>query len=85
MGMQRIWDGHDLPEIGTEVLAHLASEKAWVRHTVLGHQVEKFSDTSLCRVEIKLGPSDDPRSGKNARLYKDVKPLDWLARQTEGE
>lgn len=79
MGMKSIWDGEDLPPEGCEVLAHLSSEKAWVRHVVTGYKVSQGSSPYNHRVEIQLEKSDDPRSWKNARLLGDIRPLDDMA------
>lgn len=76
MGMKKIWDGKDLPPEGCQVLAHLASQKAWVRHVVTGYKVTEGKSPHSHRIEIQLGESDDPRSAKNARLLGDIRPLD---------
>jgi hypothetical protein len=40
MGLKQIWDGIDLPPIGSCVLIHLGSLNAWVKHIVTGYKIE---------------------------------------------
>lgn len=85
MGMKSIWDRENLPPIGCEVLIHLSSNKAWVRHVVAGHKVSPMPDSMGYRVEIQLDKSDDPRSWKNARLLGDIRPVDDIESVLEAQ
>ena len=90
MGIKRIWDGQDLPPIGSEVLAQLGSEEkkpdqGWVRHIVSGYRIEpactRLDETAQHfhrKISIKLeAHPDEPRSWKNERHLGDIRPVDW--------
>ncbi|PTN60556.1 hypothetical protein C9884_19025 [Klebsiella pneumoniae] len=75
MGIKSIWDGNDLPPVGSDVLIHLASIDKWVPHTVTGYDIKPHleGDAAYHRIFINV------ESGKciNCRLLMDVRPLDW--------
>lgn len=79
MGLKQIWDGNDLPPIGSCVLIHLGSLNAWVKHIVTGYKIKPDIDGNkfVHRICIQVDKSDDSNSSVNARLLCDVRPLDW--------
>lgn len=75
MGIKTIWDGKDLPPQGSEVLIHLSSCDAYVKHKVDGFRVERREDGGWL-IWVDLVSGSDPRSSKNCRLLEQCYPLD---------
>lgn len=79
MGTKTIWDGKDLPPVGSQVLIKLASTPGLHMYNVIGHEVRKPGDADkgkyphwLYVVVIKV-----ERNGcKNERFLSEVYPLD---------
>lgn len=79
MGTKNIWDGKDLPPIGSQVLIKLASALSLTMHNVIGYEVRKPVDADRVKyphwlyvVVIKV-----ERNGcKNERFLSEVYPLD---------
>jgi len=68
-------EGDLLPPVGTKVLIHLASSKAWVEHEVVGYYVwgDLKGDPDLQRVNVRV----KSQSGYlNARMLSEVRRLD---------
>lgn len=73
--------GDLLPPMGSTVLIHLASQDAWVEHTVVGyyvwpaqpHQIKgDVENSNAHRVFVRVR---DAEGYLNARLLRDVKPV----------
>lgn len=77
MGTKMIWDGEQLPPIGCEVLIHLSSNNAWVRHVVESYSVHKAKPRMHYLININVTESNDNRSSNNQRSLDDVRPIDW--------
>jgi hypothetical protein len=70
-------EGDLLPPVGSKVLAHLASLDRWVEHEVAGYYVwgDLGGSLSLHRVFVRL---IDSGGYPNARMLKDIRPLDFV-------
>jgi hypothetical protein len=79
VGVKTIWDGKDLPPIGSHVLINLASY-GMCEHEVTGYEVKKSaieadrrSGLFIVNIRVKsLGGK-----AKNCRFLDEVYPLDW--------
>lgn len=76
MGMKQIWDGHQLPPIGCDVLIHLASVKSWCKYTVTGYEVLPGLDGNKAHHRIFVNVRSEDGVA-NQRLLCDVRPIDW--------
>ncbi|EMY3087124.1 hypothetical protein ACLZTU_23265 [Raoultella ornithinolytica] len=79
MGVKSIWDGKDLPPVGSRVLINLAS-CGMREHEVSGYEVRKSvideeRRTGIFVVNILVKSLDG--KAKNCRFLDEVFPLDW--------
>lgn len=81
MGRKTIWDGEGMPEIGDDVLLHLASLDRWCVHQVTGFEVRRVEIEDemiypgwwiMVHLEVTGGGSVTQRNG---RLLEDIRPL----------
>lgn len=80
MGIRTIWDGKDLPPVGSEVLIRLASQKEPYPMQVIGHTANWSAESRAWRIDVQLTDG----SGTNMRSLQDVYPLDWRGEMPAG-
>lgn len=81
MGVRQIWDGKDLPPVGSEVLIKLASQKEPYPMQVLGHTADWSAEMRAFRINVQLAASDGTT---NMRSLQDVYPMDWRGEMPVG-
>jgi len=79
MGAKKIWDGRQLPEVGDEVLIHLASSNSWERRTVSGFKIWPHldGDRAYHRIFVNVFYTQDGQKIPNARLLNEIRPIFW--------
>ena len=74
MAMKEIWDGNDLPPIGSEVLIYLASTGRWHKRTVTNYKIRETKLVGKFIIEIHV---ENENGSPNSRWLNEIRPLDW--------
>lgn len=76
MGVKQIWDGKDLPPVGSEVFIRLASQPEPVRCIVTGFETVWWAKKGGWVIKVNIHEKIYPEH-TNQRLLEEIYPVDW--------